>query len=416
MISGRLISLAFGPAVAVALAIPASAQTTRGVTQNPPGQDGADNANGDANSRTQRPPSPFNDPAAQLRRLRSQVATAQTSSGSSRGGRGGSFGGFGGGGGIQSVLTRNTALQEAIGMTAEQVKAFDNLNDAASDQRRELFRSMRGNNQGGNNGGGRGGRGGFDPAMMQKMQQMMATQAQEQKSALTKILSKKQMSRLNQIRLQILGPLGVAEQDVAQAMLLTSDQYAQIQQIMQAMETQRQEMRRAAFAQMAPPGGFGRGGPGGPGGGPGAAAGGQARQGGPGGAAPGGQAGNQTRGARTPTGAPGQAADNADNGGRQRGRGGFDPNSPEFKAMQERMQKMTEDDAALEKKAITAIGRLLTPKQKALFNKMLGEPYDLTKLVDNQRGPGGRGGPGGAPGGAPGGRTTTAPPRTNASR
>ncbi len=408
MATGRLLSVAFGPAIAVAMAVPAWAQTTRGVQ---PGQPGADSPNtrGSTNNQDQnRPPNPFNDPAMQLRRLRDQVATFQVQGNdNNRGGRGGrgGFGGFGGGGGIQSVLMRNSALQDAIEMTPEQKKAIETINEKSSQQRRELFQSMRNNNQG-NNGGGRGGPGGgrggpgggFDPAMMQQMQQMMQAQSQQQQSALSKVLSKKQHSRLNQIRLQILGPLGVAETDVAQSLLLTTDQYAQIQQIMQALEAQRDAMRQAAFAQMRP------GGPGGPGGAPGGRGAPGAAPGAPG--APGGNQAVQTQGTRTAQDQGNQANNdnNNNNGGRRRG--GFDPNSPEFKAMQERMKKMADDDAALEKKAITAIGKILTPKQRSLFNKMLGEPYDLAKLVENQ-GRGGRGGPGGPGGGAPRGGAPT---------
>jgi hypothetical protein len=57
--------------------------------------------------------------------------------------------------------------------------------------------------------------------------------------------------------------------------------------------------------------------------------------------------------------------------------------------MRTEMQKLGDE---LQNKTIASISKVLTKSQKAAFNKMLGKPFDLTKLT-NPNGPGGPGGP-----------------------
>jgi predicted phage tail protein len=91
---------------------------------------------------------------------------------------------------------------------------------------------------------------------------------------------------------------------------------------------------------------------------------------------------------------------------------------PEVQAkMAEQRKTMDADNATLETKTKAGVFRLLSKKQKASYEKMVGAPFDLSKL----QGPGGfgrPGGPGGPRGGAPGAgaapaNTTAAPAAGN---
>ena len=97
------------------------------------------------------------------------------------GGFGGGFGGFGGGPGGGSLfdtnLVRNEEVQKDLKLTEPQKvklealrKDVDDKNQAFRDSMRNNQQNNGGGNGGGGGGGGRGGRGGFNPEMMQAMQ------------------------------------------------------------------------------------------------------------------------------------------------------------------------------------------------------------------------------------------------------
>jgi hypothetical protein len=335
----------------------------------------------------------FNDPAMRLRMLKAEISGRGFGGGMpGMGGRGGRGGGGNQGGSTAGqrrssteamigLLLRSEPLQEELKLTEGQKSALKEVSANSNEKRRDLFRNMRG----GNNGGGRGGRGGFDPQQMARVQQQMAQMQQEDALAVGQILTKGQIARLNQIRLRILGPMGVAEQDVAEALTLSEEQFVQVNEILAAMDRETASLRQQAMQQFM---GNRQGGPGGP---PGAPGGGQAA---PGGAAPGG------RGQGQPGAAPGgrgQAntgpVDDADvdpAAARQARMQEF-LNSDAFKEMQKRTQEMTAKQEAIEKQAEAAIGKTLTPAQKKKFNGMLGPEFDLTKLASGGGGPwGGR--------------------------
>ncbi len=68
----------------------------------------------------------------------------------------------------------------------------------------------------------------------------------------------------------------------------------------------------------------------------------------------------------------------------------FDP-----QAMRAQFEQMRQASEAIEKKAVSQVAKVLKPSQKDAFNKLLGEPFDVSKLTPNV---GGRlGGPPGAP-------------------
>lgn len=384
----QVLPLALGAAVALGSATGAHAQfskNSQGTSKNQP-QTTTPNNNGNNNNQDGgRDRGFWSDPSVQLNRLRQQVSNLPDSS-PGRGGRGGRGGRDNGGDGLAEMfelLERSPALQEEIKLKPDQKEKLSRIDDQSRQQQRELFRSLR--NQGGNNNGGRGGRGGFNPAMFQQMRQARDVIRQQSEMAAVKVLTKDQLKRLKQIRLQIIGPLAVAEPPVAQALMLTDDQYQQVQQIVRQMSDQRRQRMETRMQEFRSQFGGDRGGPGGPGGPPQGTANRTTSQRSPG------QAQTKEQAKAQPANANADDGDQDDND--RRGRR-FDPDSPEGRAMQERMKEsMSEEDKA-RKEAESAIGRVLASAQRARFNKMLGPIMDLTKLVQNSD-RGGRGDRGG---------------------
>ncbi len=78
-----------------------------------------------------------------------------------------------------------------------------------------------------------------------------------------------------------------------------------------------------------------------------------------------------------------------------------------FAQMQERAKKQAEDEDKLLEQTEARIAKVLTVKQRKSFNTLLGDTFDLTKLLEGGMGAlfgGGRGPGGGGPGGGRGGR------------
>ena len=103
---------------------------------------------------------------------------------------------------------------------------------------------------------------------------------------------------------------------------------------------------------------------------------------------------------------------NGRNGGRGN-RGRPDPEAMK-KAMEDpqvqaQMEQMNTQDQKLENQFSLAIAKVLTPRQRALYKKMLGAPFDRSKM--------GTGGPwGGRRGNGPGGNPATAKAGATASK
>lgn len=390
--------------------------------------------------------------------------------GNDRGGPGGGgfgFGGFGRGGGnpMFNLLSENTYLQEELRLSEAKAEELKEAQKSNRDRMRQAFSAMRGGpggngggpggggpggggpgarapggggpggggqgdrapggggpgggrqggGPGGRQGGGPGGRPDFnDPqfrARMEQMQQQMEVVARESDAAIGKVLNKKQVDRLEQIRLQIVGIMALGEEPVATMAGLEREQFDQIKLIIEELRAMQMKQMQAQFAQFRPGGNGGPGG-GGPGGGgnrgPGNANGGGDNQ-----AAQGGQA------RRAPANQGDQnddAADPARGNGRQR----FDWNSPEGQKMRaemtERMRKLNEEQDKLWNVAEKAISKVLSTPQIVTFKRMQGARIDLVKLAEAQPQPQfGRGGPGqgggnnrggGPGGGGPGGGNT----------
>lgn len=159
---------------------------------------------------------------------------------------------------------------------------------------------------------------------------------QQQEALLGKVLTPKQQARVKQIALQRDGMFALARPDMAERLNMDEGQIEQIQGIMQEMQGSQREAGAAMRERMK---------------------------------------------------------------SMRRADGSFDRDamkaqmeSPEGKAQ---MEQQRNDAEKLRDQASTAIGRVLRKKQKDNYKKMIGAPFDVSKL--NQFGPGGPGGPGAAP-------------------
>ncbi len=409
----------------------------------------------------------FNDPAERLRRLRNEISTRPRNLNNGQGGPGGMMM-MGGGGmstGIWGLLLRSQPLQDEIGMTPEQKQQLQEISTNAREKMRDIGRQAfqgfgRGQGGQGQNGGGRG-QFNIDPQQMEAMQADFAAMREENEAAIQRVMKKNQFKRLNEIRLRILGgTFAVAETDVAEALMLTPEQNERIMEIMAQYDQATMTMMQDQFRGMG--GMFGRGRGGEQGGG----AAGQRGQQGPGAArapgtgaagAPGAARGQANQGedgddeeapARPANRGRTRPADEGDDdgdepaanqrGNRQRngdetgdrgenegggggpgGRRGFQMTDEQRAEMEKNIAEMRKKTDDLEKQVEAEVRKVLTPGNRSKFNKLLGEDYDLTKLVAVQeRGPGGRGrdaengNPQGnarrAPGGQPRGETAPA--------
>jgi hypothetical protein len=345
------------------------------------------------------------------------------------GGPGGPGGGFGGpGGGSLLQLASNSAVQADMKVTEKQKTQIKSLNDKYNARMQEFWGQMGGpggrgqggggpqgqgqgrgrngnggngqngqgqvgNGQGGNGGGGGGNRGNRgnrnqngqgipeDPEVAQQraeqremMREAMAELRQSAETSLGRILEKGQATRLKQIQLQLEGPTVVLREDMMEKLGIDEAQVEMIREIQGENRNLQRETRRSrgdimktAFAKMNP------------------APRNNGQDGGDGAIGGGGNNGN---------------GNNGRNGGGRGGRGNFDPEAmrkvmeaPEIKAQMDQIQSQ---EQKLATQFSAAVNKVLSPRQKAMFKKMLGPPFDRAQM--------GGGGPWGGRGGfGPGG-------------
>jgi hypothetical protein len=332
------------------------------------------------------------------------------------GGFGGPGGGFGGpGGGSLLQLASNVAVQADMKVTEKQKTQIKSLNDKY-DAKMQEFRGQMGGGPGGRGQGGggqgqvpdaQGGNGGVggggnrgnrgnrnqngqgipeDPEVAQQraeqremMREAMTALRQSAETSLGRILDKGQATRLKQIQLQLEGPTVVLREDMMEKLGIDEAQVVMIREVQGENRTLRRETQRSrgdimktAFAKMNP----------------------TPRNN----AQDGGDDGNGGGGGNNAT------PNNGRNGGGRGGRGNFDPEAmrkvmeaPEVKAQMEQIQGQ---EQKLTNQLAAAVNKVLTPRQRAMFKKMLGPPFDRSQM--------GRGGPWGGRGGVgPGGNPAT---------
>jgi len=235
------------------------------------------------------------------------------------------------------------------------------------------------NQQGqGGGGGGRGNRGQQDPERAQRfamMREAMDELTQTAEASLGKILDKAQVTRLKQIQLQLQGPGAILREDMMEKLGIDESQIQMLEEVRSDHRDAQRENRRArgdmmkaVFAKAIP---------------------------------------NQNNGQNGDDAANGGNGGNNGNGnGRNGGRGNRGRPDPEVmkKVMEDpqvqaQMEQMRTQDDKLENQFSMAIAKVLTPRQRALYKKMLGPPFDRSKM--------GGGGPWGGPrGNGPGNQAT----------
>jgi Spy/CpxP family protein refolding chaperone len=359
-------------------------------------------------------------------------------------GRGGGPGGFGGPGGSLLSLASNPAVQEDMKVKDKQKAQIKSLNDKFGLQSREIWGQMGGGpggpgggpnaqgkggrrqgqngqgigngqangqvaqgnggfgggddgqvqdpnapgvnpNQGqGGGGGGGGGRGNRGPGGQQDperaqqfamMREAMNELTQSAEASLGKILDKTQVNRLKQIQLQLQGPGVILREDMMEKLGIDESQIQMLEEVRSEHRVAqrdngraRQKMMRAVFEKANP------------------------------------NPNNGQNGDDAENG--GQGANNGDGNGRNGGRRGRPNPEAMKKAMEDpqvqaQMEQMRTQDDKLENQFSLAIAKVLTPRQRALYKKMLGAPFDRSKM--------GGGGPWGGPrGNGPGNNPATA--------
>lgn len=211
-----------------------------------------------------------------------------------------------------------------------------------------------GNNGNGNNGGGRGGRGNRNDAGAQVMRDALNNFQQQVEAALLKILDSKQKTRIKQIALQAEGAGAFNNPEVIEKLGMTEEQVAAIESIRNESRQNQRYLMGQLFNN-----GNNNGGPGGGG-----------NNGGPGGGRP-------------------------------------DPamfQTPEFQA---KLKTVQEGQEKLDDQTMAAVGKALTKPQRAKFNIMIGDKFDVSQVrrnfMDRFR-------PGGAAGTQPGQQASAATP------
>jgi Spy/CpxP family protein refolding chaperone len=273
------------------------------------------------------------------------------------GGPGFGPGGPGGPGG--PALVNAPAVQKELKLTEQQKSQLKKLDSAMQQKRRQAF--------------SKGRQGDFDP---EKMRTSMDSLRREQEKAISEILDKAQKACLAEIELQREGLLAVARTEIATKLKLTTTQSEQARKIVDDMRQAQRE------AMPPPPQGFPGPGGGPPGGGPPGENG--LQGGGPPGGGPPGEGGFS--GGPPGGGPPGEGG--FPGGGPPQGQGAFpgggpppggqpDFGSDEFRAQFEKLRRQQEKIRTDASKQIAAV---LTPEQKAAFDKMQGKPFDLSSL------------------------------------
>ena len=220
-----------------------------------------------------------------------------------------------------AVLLPEPAVKKELKLDAKQTTKIDEVNKALGEQRREAFQGARAN-------------GIFDP---EAIAATMAEVQQEGDATINRLLTAAQRKRLNQIALQIMGPLSITSVDIATKLNMSEAQQAAVEQIIEDRKLASEEARSAHREMM------------------------------------------------------------------------MVSRNPDATDKTTRNLMLAEASTAARKAekagelATLKLTKLLTKKQRAALDKMMGEPFDLSKLEGTFGGRGGRGPRGGWPGGPGGG-------------
>ncbi len=276
------------------------------------------------------------------------------------GGIGGAMGQMGFG---QSMLIMNPAVQKELRLSEDQKKALKEWSEDMREKGQTMFRRPeRGQDQGGD---GQANPEGEQPARpgiaeMFTMMNRVSEFLRENESGFQRILTKDQRKRLAQLTLQMEGLPGVIKPEVATLLNLSDDQILNIQQILADLRTRQMGLWMQQAISM------------------------QAER------------SNWTRNraqAETPpqTDRKPPAREKADSQKAQTPATQATPSKPPedeqarraemTKRFRQRFETMREGTDQLQELAVNKIYRQLTKRQRGVFDKLLGDPFDVDKMV-----------------------------------
>jgi hypothetical protein len=253
--------------------------------------------------------------------------------------------------GRQSLVLQE-AVQSDLGLSDKQKNQLNNLQASIGQKSRDLFQSAQEN--------------GADP---QEFREAMAGLYREHQSSLLRVLDKTQKSRLAQIELQREGFLAASRSEFASKLKVTSPQTKKIKTIVGEMRREQAKAMPGALQQEAAP--------------PAKSAGtaktkkGTSKTRRPSGGTAGQE--NEEMG-----GDPEFAGNGFFGGGVPGGGGGLPGGQPDVLTpeAQADLARFQEVQAKSREEAKTKIGEVLTPEQKAGFEKLTGKPFDFSKIQD----------------------------------
>ncbi|MCE9559968.1 MAG: hypothetical protein K8R88_13595 [Armatimonadetes bacterium] len=147
------------------------------------------------------------------------ISLAQGGGGRQGGGRQGMMGGRQGG---KTQLLRRKDVQKDLGITAAQTTEIDAMQKAAQEDMRAAFQDAQG-----------------DQDAMRKIMTEMQTKQAEQ---LAKILTAKQMTRLDEINIQIQGNNAILDEKVQKSLKMTTAQTEKIKKLQEAQQAANQSL------------------------------------------------------------------------------------------------------------------------------------------------------------------------------
>jgi hypothetical protein len=224
------------------------------------------------------------------------------------------------------MLIRSTAVRKDLGLTQAQADRILRIDEEFNKRRREAAQGLRKDASG------------VDPT---ELMTMIASLRAENEAAIAEVLEPRQRKRLAQIVIRAEGPLAVSRPEVADAINLGPSEVEYIQEVMREYkevadrlwQEHIERLRDIRDRAIAAPRGREKAG--------------------------------RIAGAKAPGGEPGRPGD------------ALPSRDPATVAEEERFRK---ESIKLEDEVIRQVSKALSRKQRAAFNRLLGEPFDLGKL------------------------------------
>jgi hypothetical protein len=220
------------------------------------------------------------------------------------------------------LLIQRAPVQKELKLTEEQKARIARLDEQLNQQRRDEASRI-----------SQGARG---VSSMGAVQEMIAARRTKDEAELARLLEPGQRGRLQQIALQIEGPMAVARPEVAEKLNMSPEQREVIAAKIAEYNAARQALWQSQLDRLE----------------------------------------HAPRAVRPPK-APDKPAKTAAVSPEEKEKA----RAKDKDALAARLRSMSEESARLHEEAVRQIGKEMTRRQKDAFNRMLGEPFDLTSLL-----------------------------------